>query len=308
MAMDSTIMGSEKRQRREARATFAGILALAVSGLAFATGCASESRAFAPSKGDMSVSAAPPPPVAVMPDGYRGAPAESQAPAPANRPGLGTEWGEERESRIEDVAFVRDNELQPIATTELRYDDERGVGRLATHMAERGHRGHESIAAGGAITIWLKDGHDNPLDVVQVSGHTFVIGEAGERYTIVLENHTGHRFETVSTVDGLDVISGKPGTVRSRGYLLMPYATLEIDGFRQSTETVAAFRFGRVADSYAAAVGSARDVGVIGVAFFGERGDRWSRGSPSSDHEVDLRATANPFPGDGRFAPPPPRR
>jgi hypothetical protein len=141
--------------------------------------------------------------------------------------------------------------------------------------------------------------------VVQAAGHTFVIGEAGERYTIVLENHTGHRFETVSTVDGLDVISGKPGTVRSRGYLLMPYATLEIDGFRQSTETVAAFRFGRVADSYAAAAGSARDVGVIGVAFFRERGDRWS---PWSDREVDIRATANPFPGDGRFAPPPTRR
>jgi hypothetical protein len=80
----------------------------------------------------------------------------------------------------------------------------------------------------------------------------------------------------------------------------MPYATLEIDGFRQSHDAVAAFRFARVADSYAAQTGDARNVGVIGIAFFSERGDTYS------DDELRTRDTANPFPGsDPRFARPP---
>jgi hypothetical protein len=249
------------------------------------------------------VTAAPPaPPIVSM--GSDVAPA---APAPArNRPGLGTEWGEERESPTHDVAFVRAEQTRPLATTELRYNDERGVEALADYVADRAPRAHESSAVGGAITMWLRDGHENPLDFLQVGDHTFVVGEAGDRYTIVLTNHTAHRFEAVTTVDGLDVINGKPGSVRNRGYLLLPFATIEIDGFRQSEETVAAFRFGRVKNSYAAKVGTARDVGVIGVAFFGEDGDRWV---PWNDGEVLRRATATPFPGDSRhddrFAPPP---
>ena len=79
----------------------------------------------------------------------------------------------------------------------------------------------------------------------------------------------------------------------------MPWASLEIDGFRKSEDEVAAFRFAKVRDSYAAQRGDARNVGVIGVAFFAERGDDWS------SSEVWRRETASPFPNDPRFAPPP---
>ena len=44
-----------------------------------------------------------------------------------------------------------------------------------------------------------------------------------------------------------------------------------IDGFRRSLDEVATFRFSAVRDSYAGRLGDARDVGVIGVAFFPER-------------------------------------
>ena len=43
--------------------------------------------------------------------------------------------------------------------------------------------------------------------------------------------------------------------------------SLVIDGFRTSDADVAAFRFGRVADSYAAQTSGDRDVGVVGLAF-----------------------------------------
>ena len=277
--------------------------------LAALAGCAGGSHggsegALAPAA---DVTIAPPPPSVVS--SFEGAPMPEPRASVArreseteSRAGLGTEWGEDRESPVHDVPFARADERRPLAMTELRYNDARGVSALAAYTRDRAHRSYVSTAVGGAITIWLQDGHENPLDVVDSSGHTFVVGEAGERYSIFLQNHTGHRFEAVATVDGLDVINGQAGAVANRGYLLLPWATLEIDGFRRTEDTVAAFRFGRVSDSYAAKVGAARDVGVIGVAFFGERGDSWL---PGWGEDVHRRATASPFPGD-RFAAPPP--
>jgi hypothetical protein len=63
--------------------------------------------------------------------------------------------------------------------------------------------------------------------------------------------------------------------------------------------SVAAFRFGAVEDSYAEKKGNARNVGVIGVAFFQERDSAW----PWDSSEIRRRETADPFPG--RFATPP---
>ena len=87
------------------------------------------------------------------------------------------------------------------------------------------------------------------------------------------------------------------GYAKMRGYLVQPWSTVEIDGFRRSDAQVAAFRFGRVKDSYAAKRGSDRNVGVIGVAVFQERGSSW----PWTQRELDRRDGADAFPG--RFAP-----
>ena len=74
---------------------------------------------------------------------------------------------------------------------------------------------------------------------------------------------------------------------------------LVVDGFRQSTEAVAAFRFGPVRESYAQEkYHNTRNVGVIGVAVFNEKGT-----FPWTDREVQKRLQANPFPN--RFATPP---
>jgi len=53
-----------------------------------------------------------------------------------------------------------------------------------------------------------------------------------------------------------------------------------------------------VRDSYAARSGCDRNVGVIGLAFFAERGAAWN------DDELDRRLDAAPF-SDARFAQPP---
>lgn len=253
-----------------------------------------------------SASPAPPPP---SPGAFGGASADSAAPAqrsrpsepaPESRPGLGTEFGESRVSRVHDVTFVRDSS-RPFAIAQMNYNDKKGVDALASMHARR-DTGRSIGAGGGAVTISIKDSGGDALEAVHVGERTFVIGQAGQRYTIVLQNHTSHRFEAVGTVDGLDVINGKPGTFDNRGYVLMPFATLEIEGFRTSTSAVAAFRFASVADSYAAQTGSARNVGVIGIAFFTERGDSFI-----PENEVRTRDTASPFPADPRFSQPPRR-
>jgi hypothetical protein len=223
------------------------------------------------------------------------------APPPESRPGLGTEFGEARTSRVHDVTFVREGG-RPFAIAALNYNDRKGVDALAS-VAARRDSARSVSTGGGAVTISIRDANGDPLEAVHVGDRTFVVGQAGQRYSIVLQNHTSHRFEAVGTVDGLDVINGKPGTFENRGYVLLPFATLQIEGFRTSTAQVAAFRFAAVADSYAAQTGSARNVGVIGIAFFGERGDSFV---PES--ETRLRDSASPFPADPRFAPPPPRR
>ena len=112
--------------------------------------------------------------------------------------------------------------------------------------------------------------HD--LRTFQHDGRSYVLGTVGERYAIVLSNPTALRVEAVISIDGLDAIDGTPADyAHKRGYILPAYGSATIEGFRTSIDQVATFRFSSVADSYAGRLGQARDVGVIGVAFFPEK-------------------------------------
>ena len=94
----------------------------------------------------------------------------------------------------------------------------------------------------------------------------------GARYTLRMANHSSRRVEAVVSVDGRDAINGRPGDFRTnRGYLIPAWGSVDIDGWRISQSEAAAFRFSSVPHSYAAQTGSAREVGVIGVAMFPER-------------------------------------
>jgi hypothetical protein len=214
------------------------------------------------------------------------------------RPGLGTEWGETRESRVSSAPFERQNWSTPLSVSSIQYNDEAGV-RAMLGAGYWDRRSDGISAARDSLTIKLVDESGTPLPTFSSGGRSYVMGHDGGRYSIRIENRTGARFEAVASVDGLDVIDGQPGSFEKRGYLVAPWATVEIDGFRRSDEVVAAFRFGRVRDSYAAKKGNDRNVGVIGVAVFEERGTRW----PWTERELERRNSADPFPG--RFAQPP---
>jgi len=163
------------------------------------------------------------------------------------------------------------------------------------------------------VVVRVVDENGAALPAYRIDDRVLLIGEAGQRYSIEIENRTSQRFEVVTSVDGLDVVDGRPASFSKRGYLAAPYATLRIDGYRRSVTQIAAFRFGSVRDSYAnqTAEFGDRHVGVIGVALFSERGAAWPQypGDPSGpdlDEEARRREGADPFPG--RFATPPPPR
>lgn len=135
--------------------------------------------------------------------------------------------------------------------------------------------------AGDPYSIGIEDEYGAPLRTFEHGAELFVLGGHGQRYTIVLRNQTGRRVEAVVSVDGRDVVSGGVGDfVRERGYVLGPYATLRIDGFRRSFEEVAAFRFSTPEGSYSSRLGTPENVGVIGAAFFPERVRREPRPQP----------------------------
>ena len=124
-------------------------------------------------------------------------------------------------------------------------------------------------AAGYELTV-LVDGV--PARTYMHGGESYVLGQLGARYTLRISNHTGRRMEAVVSVDGRDAIDGRPADWRSkRGYLVPAWGSVDVEGWRISHSQAAAFRFSSVADSYAARTGSAREVGVIGVAVFAER-------------------------------------
>jgi hypothetical protein len=117
----------------------------------------------------------------------------------------------------------------------------------------------------------LIDESGAPLPTYEHAGRRYVLGVIGQRYLLRVRNGTGERIEVVASVDGRDVVDGQSASWNKRGYIVDPYGTVTIDGYRLSREAVAAFRFSSVPRSYAAQMGSARDVGVVGVAVFTER-------------------------------------
>ncbi|WP_372016245.1 hypothetical protein [Pseudoxanthomonas sp. 10H] len=102
-------------------------------------------------------------------------------------------------------------------------------------------------------------------------GRTWLPGEPGHRYAVRLHNRSGGRLLAVLSVDGINAIDGRTADPRQAGYVLEPWQTLEVAGWRKSLDDVAQFVFVDSSASYAARTGRPDNVGVIGVAVFREK-------------------------------------
>lgn len=217
-------------------------------------------------------------------------------PVPKDRPGLATGWG--RELRVEGGVparpFARAS-AKPAGTDVIYYNDREGVEAMAGYKSKTdGWR----QAAGGMVEWGIKAGWGMAPTwqgsyYAAVGGRRFVVGQLNQEYSIVVRNRCKCRVEVVLSVDGLSVLDGRPASTRSGGHVIEPGQTVEVKGFRTGADTVAAFRFSTVGGSYANLKhGETRNVGVIGMAVFTERGfDPWTW----MPREVEKRGTARPF-------------
>jgi hypothetical protein len=102
-------------------------------------------------------------------------------------------------------------------------------------------------------------------------GEYWVAGRPGARYSIEIRNRLGERLLAVTSVDGVNVVSGATAGWDQTGYVFSPGERYEITGWRKTDREVAAFTFTPSPNSYAERTGRPANVGVIGVALFRER-------------------------------------
>ncbi|WP_370878289.1 hypothetical protein [Variovorax paradoxus] len=226
-------------------------------------------------------------------------PSAAAAPAPAQ---LGTQWGEGIESKTRSVVAKRLS-AQPDEVASLGYNEASAVRRDAGQNPERRLN---LLLAQGDVEWSVLDENARPLPLQRArrSADMFrLAGIEGARYTLRFRNLSDRSYEVIATVDGLDVLNGKPGSLRNGGYVLRPQQVLDIEGFRKSQSEVAAFRFAAPGRAYAAntEAGDVRNIGVIGAAFF-------ELEQPEAPRRARRDATPpqpNAFPADASYAPPP---
>jgi hypothetical protein len=102
-------------------------------------------------------------------------------------------------------------------------------------------------------------------------GEYWVAGKPGARYAIEIRNRLGERLLAVTSVDGVNVVSGETAGWDQSGYVFSPGEFYQITGWRKSDAAVAAFTFTDASNSYAERTGRPANVGVIGLALFRER-------------------------------------
>jgi hypothetical protein len=244
---------------------------------------------------DKASEAASPSPTGAW-DGSGGG-AEFEADAIAreeSRQGLGTAYGETRHSNVESVGFRRADPSTPDVVFAIRYDDVGGVRAAARDKRSRAFH-DEAMQSHAGISFALLDDAGNILPAASVGSELWAVGEPEVRYSLAVANDTASAFEVVASVDGLDVVDGSAASFGKRGYIVDPFSSMVIDGWRTSEETVAAFRFSSIEDSYSERMGDGRNVGVIGAAFFREAPKEWEEWR--SPEETWRRDRADPFPG-----------
>jgi hypothetical protein len=109
----------------------------------------------------------------------------------------------------------------------------------------------------------------NPLTEYYHSGNVFVEGRTNSNYEIQIKNNSPERILAIPSVDGLSVVDGKLAGADSPGYVLEPWQTLNIPGWKVDGATAAKFQFGSSTGSYSNRTGRGKkNVGVVGMMVF----------------------------------------
>ncbi len=162
-----------------------------------------------------------------------------------------------------------------------------GVPPAGAYREDDGTRWDRS-ARGNLVDVQvLVDGRAAPLYFAP--GHwdrRYFEAFRGRHYALRVRNLTGGRIGVLLSVDGLNVVNGERSR-QSRDeamYVLDPWETATIRGWRTSLEEVRRFVFVDEQRSYASRTGQANgDMGWIRVLAFAERGAHVARPRPVLD-------------------------
>lgn len=136
--------------------------------------------------------------------------------------------------------------------------------------------------------------NDVALEIIDDQGHHFnryaahsnkrnerryyLEAERGKNYALRLSNKTGKRLGVVIAVDGRNIINGKRSNLRPTEsmYVLNPYETVNLKGWRTNGKHVHRFVFSAAEDSYAETTfNDTSAMGVIALAVFHEDMPVW---------------------------------
>ena len=113
---------------------------------------------------------------------------------------------------------------------------------------------------------------EKPVKLYGHNGKTFICANYGSEYSVKIKNNNHYRVMVVTSVDGIDVLNGKPADKNGVGYVVDAYGSAIIKGFRKDNDTVGAFRFTKKKKGYAKEVtGSSENSGIIALAVFAEK-------------------------------------
>jgi hypothetical protein len=142
----------------------------------------------------------------------------------------------------------------------------------------------QAQAVGGLADVAIVDRESGAvLTPHYYRGEYWVAGNPGARYAIEIHNKLGERVLAVTSVDGVNVVSGATAGWDQTGYVFSCGDRYQITGWRKSDAEIAAFTFTASPNSYAERTGRPANVGVIGVALFRERPPAPAYNSPSID-------------------------
>lgn len=102
----------------------------------------------------------------------------------------------------------------------------------------------------------------------------YIEARKGDSYEIRIRNNGYRRILVVVTTDGINVISGEAGGNSLSGYVISPFNSYRIKGFRTSNDSINKFVFSEKNESYAAksqeTKGDILNCGVIGIKIYDE--------------------------------------
>ncbi|HEY4466995.1 MAG TPA: hypothetical protein VGN53_04285 [Klebsiella sp.] len=210
---------------------------------------------------------------------------------------VGTAWGGDVRSTVESVSVER-AEREPSEMILINYSSKYPSGYDRVYSIRINE-----------LEYAVRDANFNSIPITRrytssAGQWQYIIpARVGTHYQLYVRNHSRDtNYEIVATVDGLDVLNGKSGSLNNHGYIVNAGDSLAIKGFRKDKHTEAAFQFSDASDSYAAnsAQGDVRNTGVIGFAAFALQGPTKKTLPPCS---------AQAFPADSNgYAPPPCRK